>query len=237
MLFFKKNGFDLKRFMKKAEKYSQFESRGFEELVRYYESNAKKIVNKKLGIKLIVISDTHDDLAFDDRFAKFMDTVQEYDIVVILGDICACELSKIVDIIPVEKIIALRGNHDDFDIYENFGIKNVNGQKFTYRGVDFIGIEGSFKYKKGEFPSYTHYESLNLAIKMWQKADVLLTHDCMFTESKYDVAHSGLVGITYYVFNNAVRWHIHGHIHKSYKNSYLNGTVEKSVYGCEYFEI
>lgn len=237
MFFRSNNEFNFKKFMKKAKKYGQFESQGYEELVRHYESNATKVVNKKLGVKLIVISDTHGDLAFDSRFAKFMDTVQEYDLVVILGDIYVYELNKIVDIIPSEKIIALRGNHDSFDIYEKFGIRNINGQKFTYNGIDFVGIEGSFKYKKEEFPSYTHYESLQLATMMPQKADVLLTHDCMFTESKYDIAHSGLAGITYYIFNNTVQWHIHGHIHKSYQSNYSNGCVEKSVYGCEYIEI
>jgi len=237
MFCIKKTEFNFNKFMKKAKKYGQFESESYEDLVRHFESSATKVVNKRLGLKLVVISDTHGDLAFDNRFAKFMDSVQEYDLVVILGDIYVYELNKIVDIIPNEKIIALRGNHDSYDIYEKFGIRNINGQKFTYNGIDFVGIEGSFKYKKADFPSYTHYESLQLATMMPQKADVLLTHDCMFTESKYDIAHSGLAGITYYVLNNAVQWHIHGHIHKSYKKNYLNGTIEKSVYGCEYIEI
>lgn len=237
MLIKKSKAFNIKRFLKKAKKFNQFESKNFEEVVQYYESSASQVTQKELGLKLVVISDTHGDLAFDNRFEKFMNNIPEYDLVVILGDIYCYELDHITKIIPTDRIISLRGNHDSFDIYDRYGIKNINGQIFNYKGVRFAGIEGSFKYKKEEFPSFTHYESLLLATSMPQEADVLLTHDCMFRESKYDIAHSGLAGITYYIFNNNITWHIHGHIHKSYQDTYSNGTTEKSVYGCEYLEI
>lgn len=237
MFFSKENKFNLKSFIRKAKTYDQFETKYFEKLVSHYLDNHRSVVPDELGLKLIVISDTHGDLAFGSRFEAFMSQVSEYDLCVILGDIYGYELEKILQIVPKERIVALRGNHDSFDVYEKFGIRNINGKAFTYKGIKFVGIEGSFKYKKAEFPSYTHYESLYLASKMPQKADALLSHDCMFTESKYDMAHSGLAGITYYVYENAVQWHIHGHIHKSYQNSYINGTREKSVYGCECLEI
>lgn len=237
MFFSKQNKFVLKRFIRKAKTYDQFETKYFEKLVSYYLDNHRTVVPNQLGLKLIMISDTHGDLAFGNRFESFMSQVSDYDLCVILGDIYGCELEKVLQIVPKEKIIALRGNHDSFDVYDKFGIRNINGQVFLYKGKKLAGIEGSFRYKKAKFPSYTHYESLYLASKMPQKADVLLSHDCMFIESKYDMAHSGLAGITYYVYENAVQWHIHGHIHKSYQKKYSNGTNEKSVYGCEYLEI
>lgn len=237
MEFFKRKKFEFKKFISNAKNFGQFEIAAFEELVQYYEKNSNSIVQKSFGLKLIVISDTHGDLAFDNRFAKFMDQIPEYDLVIILGDIHCYELDKIVDIVPNEKIIALRGNHDKFEIYDKYNIRNINGQIYEYNGIKFAGIEGSFKYKHGEFPSYTHYESLVLASAIPRDAEILITHDSMFKENKYDVAHMGLAGITYYLLENKVQWHIHGHIHKSYQNQYVNGTREKSVYGCEYIEI
>lgn len=237
MTLFRNDSFNIKKFLKKAKKFNQFESKNFEEMVQYYESSVSQVLPKKLGLKLVVISDTHGDLAFENRFEQFMNNIPEYDLVVILGDIYCYELVQITKIIPVDKIIGLRGNHDSFDIYDKYGIKNINGHVFNYKGVKLAGIEGSFRYKKEEFPSFTHYESLKLVTSMLQEADVLLTHDCMFKESKYDIAHSGLAGITYYIFKNNLIWHIHGHIHKSYQDTYSNGTIEKSVYGCEYLEI
>lgn len=237
MFYSKQNKFNLNRFIRKAKACDSFEAKYFEKLVLHYSVNHRPVVPKKLGLKLIVISDTHGDLAFGNSFEIFMSRISEYDLCVILGDIYGYELEKVTQIVPNNKIIALRGNHDSYDVYEKFNIHNINGQMISCKGIKFAGIEGSFKYKKENFPSYTHYESLMLAYHMPQTADVLLSHDCLFTESKYDIAHSGLAGITYYVYENAVQWHIHGHIHKSYQDIYINGTHEKSIYGCEYLEI
>lgn len=227
----------LRKFLKHAKECAPRESKYFETIVEYYTRKDKKIVERELGLKLIVISDTHGDLAFGNRFEEFMLDKNDYDLCIILGDIYGYELDKILKIIPKDKIIALRGNHDSFEVYDEYGIRNINGSIFVYKGIKFAGIEGSFRYKDTEFPSYTHYESLCMASEMPPKADVLITHDRMFTESRYNDAHAGLVGITYYVFENAVQWHIHGHIHESYQKEYSNGTHEKSVYGCEYIEI
>ncbi len=229
--------FNLKRFLKKAKKYDQFEQNAFEEVVRHYESSAPKVEQRKLGLTLVVISDTHGDLAFGDRFEEFISKVPKFDLMIILGDMYTYELDIITKLVPPEKIIGVRGNHDSFRLYADYGIFELDGKGYIYKGVKFAGIEGSFKYKVQKFPSYTHYESLLLASEMPQEADVLITHDAMFTESKYDVAHSGLIGITYYAYKNAVKWHIHGHTHKSYDNVYSNGTYEKCVYGCEVIEI
>ena len=60
----------------------------------------------------------------------------------------------------------------------------------------------------------------------------------LFVNSKKeDVAHQGLFGITYYLYKNKIPYHIHGHIHNSYKNIMINGTKEISVYMYEYIEL
>ena len=237
MFFWKKQRFWINAFLKKAKHFDPFETKAYVPLVSVCKEEAGEVEQKHFGLRLIVISDTHGDLAFGDNFRHFIDGAGEYDLCVILGDIYVYELDKITEYVPVEKIIALRGNHDCFDVYDKHGIKNINGEIFTYKGVRFAGIEGSFKYKKEEFPSYTHYESLALAYKMPKEADVLLSHDRMFESDNYDKAHSGLFGITYNIFKNQVKWHIHGHIHESYMCFLENGTIEKSIYGCEIVEI
>lgn len=229
--------FNLNKFIKKAKKYDAFESKRYEELVEYLKTVSRPVEQCRFDLKLIVISDTHGDLAFGDRFKAFMESISVYDLCIILGDIYAYELDKICEIIPPEKIIALRGNHDKFDVYDKHKIVNINGKIHSVKGIKIAGIEGSNRYKNEDAPLYTHYESLLLAYKMPQDADVLITHDLMFTESQYDKAHEGMVGITYYVMKNRIKYHIHGHIHKSYKKQYSNNVIEKSVYGCEYIEL
>ncbi|MBP3359746.1 MAG: metallophosphoesterase family protein [Clostridia bacterium] len=237
MKFFRKKDSTVVDFLKKARKFDSFESAKYEEIISYLMENCSLVEAKKLGLKLAVISDTHGDLAFGEKFRKFMLNIEEYDLCIVLGDVSTYELDKITELVPINKIIALRGNHDRFDVYHKHGITNINGKVYTCKGIRIAGIEGSNRYKNEKYPLYTHYESLKLAYDMPQKADILISHDCIFTESKYDKAHEGMAGLSYYVYKNNVMYHIHGHIHKSYRSNYPNGTEEISVYGCEYIEI
>lgn len=236
-IFKKGEDFRIDRFIKKAVKWDPFEIRKYEEL--YNDLFARKVFvrPRQFGMKLIVISDTHGYLAFDkSRFPSFLDSVGEYDLCLLLGDIHLAEMPIILDCIPIEKIIAVKGNHDMFDIYSKFGVRDISGNSYEYNGVRFVGLDGSFKYKSEPFPSHTQYESLVIANRL-PKADVLLSHDIMLSNFDREPAHSGLIGITYYIYANSVQWHFHGHIHKSYESEYLNGSREKSVYLCEYVEI
>lgn len=229
--------FDFQRFLKKAARWDAYEMQKYEELYRHIHENRTMARQRRLGLKLLILSDTHGHLAFDkSRFPAFLDTVGEFDLCILLGDIHPAEMPIILDCIPKEKIIALKGNHDEFDLYERFGIRDISGRCFTYKGVRFAGLEGSFRYKAEPCPSYTQYESL-LAADELPQADVLLTHDialCDFTRSP---AHAGLIGIAHYIYKHGVLFHFHGHIHQSWEKSYDNGTIEKSIYLCEAVEI
>lgn len=238
MFFCKKNkGFSYDRFMKKAKRFSPFELEEYNALADHLKENMTKAVFRKLGLKLIVISDTHGHFAFsEERLPAFLNRAGEYDLCILLGDIHPADMEQITELIPKEKILALRGNHDDFDLYENFGIREMSGKTVTYKGVTFAGIEGSFRYKNRNFPSFTQYESLKNFEKL-KKADVLISHDGMFEHSKNDMAHVGLAGITRYIYTHAPVWHIHGHSHLSYRKDYDNGTAEKCVYLAECIEI
>ena len=54
----------LRKFLKYAKKCDPRESKYFETIAEYYARKAKKSIERELGLKLIVISDTHGDLAF-----------------------------------------------------------------------------------------------------------------------------------------------------------------------------
>ncbi len=229
--------FRIQKFVKEAANFDSLEIKKYEELFRLLRENQRAVVPKSLGLKLLVVSDTHGYLAFgDNRFPRFMDTVGEYDLCVLLGDILPEDMVRILDCIPKEEIIAVKGNHDSFSIYSEFGVREISGESYECKGVRFAGLDGSFRYKNEEFPSHTQYESLAISRGLPQ-ADVLLTHDIMLKDFHSDPAHSGLIGITDYIYRNRVQWHFHGHIHKSYVKQYGNGTREKSVYLCECFEI
>lgn len=223
--------------MKQARKFGPFELQKYEPLVAHLRQHALRTTPISFGLKLIVISDTHGDIAFHpDNFEAFVRGIKEFDLCLLLGDIHPKDLDIILEIIPKQKIAALKGNHDSFELYSRVGVREFSGRTISYKGVTLSGLEGSFRYKNEYYPLFTQYESLRIAREM-PAADVLVTHDKAFEAAGGNAAHVGLVGITHLIYRDAVQWHIHGHLHKSYQRTFDNGTIEKCVHRYEYLEI
>lgn len=189
--------------------------------------------NKK--VRMIVISDTHNCLK-EEEFRQFIECHNIYDICILLGDHNSNDISILLKYIDKNKIYGLLGNHD-YDYLLDYGIPNLNGRVIDVNGTTLLGIEGSFKYKPSNFPSFSQKESI-LFFDDKPKVDILLSHDNRFDSSmERNPAHQGLFEITYYLFKNKVPYHIHGHIHNPYKKDMINGTKEISVYMFEYLEL
>lgn len=224
-------------FLSTAKKWSPFEIDAYSDHVSDLEKNAVPVAYAPLGMKVVVISDTHGHLAFGNhRLESFLDRVGEFDLCLLLGDIEPEEMGRICDCIPREKILGVLGNHDLPTLYRDFGIKDISGKTVKYRGVTVGGIGGSFRYKDADFPSLTNYQSLALAEKM-PSVDILITHDTAFNRNYRDPAHAGLAGISHCLFKKGAKLHFHGHIHSSYEKKYSNGAIEKSIYLAECLEI
>jgi len=81
-----KRPFRIEKFLKKAEKFDPFEIGKYGELYDYLKKSPKTAAPKKLGLKLLVISDTHGYLAFGEhRLPAYLDTVGAFDLCVLLG--------------------------------------------------------------------------------------------------------------------------------------------------------
>ena len=191
--------------------------------------------NFNKSLKLIVICDSHNYWNFNE-FIRFVHKHNNYDICILLGDHSSNDIEKILKCIDKTKIYGLLGNHDK-NYLKEYNIKSLNGQVININDISLLGIEGSYKYKPEDFPSFTQKESIDF-LSDKPKVDILVSHDNRFDSSKKeDVAHQGLFGITYYLYKNKIPYHIHGHIHKSYKNILKNDTKEISVYMYEYIEL
>lgn len=203
----------------------------YEESFKTFEP-ARKI---EKNIKLLVIADTHGDLKLN-KDLKYSIIDKEFDLCCILGDVSDYDIRIILEYIPKEKIVALLGNHDRFDLLRTYDLKDINGKVIEVNGVKIGGIQGSFKYKPEEFPSFSHEESIAFLNQM-PPADILLSHDKPFVYDYHQPAHDGLKGITNYLYKNRVPINIHGHIHTSYLSQLKNGTVVKGVYEVEMVEV
>ena len=202
-----------------------------------YEQSLKNNGVKKFNgvIKLLVIADTHGDLALSKESCKKLVDV-DYDLCCILGDIHDADYKVILKYIPKKKIVALLGNHDRYSLLSEYGIEDLNGRIIEYNGIKIGGIHGSFKYKEEDFPSFTHKESINF-LKSMEDCDILLSHDKPFIFDYKDPVHDGLKGITKYVYENKIPVVIHGHIHKNYNIRLKNGTNVIGVYGVKTIDI
>lgn len=209
------------------KKYSNQE----DTLLKIYGNS--RILNNK--IRLIVITDTHNTLR-EEEFRNFILNCGEYDVCLLLGDFGSNDLPIILRYIDKKKIYALLGNHD-YNYIKEYELNNLNGNVININGVRLLGIQGSFKYKPSDFPSFSQKESI-LFLSDKPEVDVLVSHDIRFNSmSERDPAHQGLFGITYYLFKNKVPYHIHGHIHNPYRKDMINGTKEISSFMYEYIEL
>ena len=190
-------------------------------------------LNKK--IRLLIIADTHGSLN-ENEFREFLNN-NYYDCCIMIGDHYNRDIDIILKYIDKNKLYGLLGNHD-YDYLSNYGINNLNGKVIYINGVSILGIQGSFKYKSVDFPSFTEEESIKFFEKK-ESVDILISHDRKLDpyKVKKDPAHQGLIGITKYLYEKKVPVHIHGHIHDNYEEVMLNKTKEISVFGYKIVEV
>lgn len=233
-MFFRKK-FDFEKFYKKIAKADEFDFKPYmdfeEELIEEY-GRAKRWNSH---LRLLVIADTHGGVAEED-FAELIKEGPSYDACIMLGDHTPDDIEKILRYVPKEKIIGVLGNHDSFELYKEYGIKDINGKIVEIAGVRFAGIQGSFRYKDEKYPLYTQKESIDLAEEM-EEADVLISHDMAFNKDYTNVAHAGLAGILYYIYKSRIAVHIYGHYHKNSEKMLQNGTKEIGTYMYRFIEI
>jgi len=193
--------------------------------------------NNKLNIKILFITDTHNCLTYEKEILDQIKNITEYDYCILLGDHSADDLYEITKIIPKEKICGVLGNHDSWEKYKEYDIKNIDGKVIDIKGIRIAGISGSFKYKNSDqYALYTHEESIEIANNM-EAADILVSHDKPFTEKQYGDAHDGLKGITQYIYKNHIPLHIHGHLHEESEEILKNGTKSIGLYKIKLIEL
>lgn len=185
------------------------------------------------SFNVLFVADTHGSLRNHlDELEELLEnfTLFELQAVIFLGDVSLRDIEILRAYIPDLNEISygVLGNHDNFGDLEKAGIKNLDGQIVNINGLTFGGFGGSIKYKNSDAPLLTDEESLIKADNL-ERVDIFITHDGPKNESK-DVAHSGLLGITKYIFDKQPKYHFYGHLHKHIVTTERNTT---SI--CEYF--
>lgn len=194
--------------------------------------------NENLGLKILFITDTHNCLAYTDKYINYIKSLnqEDYDICLILGDLSGSDFETIKAIISDEKLYGIVGNHDSINALEANNIKNINGQVIECKGVKIAAIMGSNRYKSGAYGMITQEECSDLAKNM-NSADILVSHDKAYVFDRNDNVHDGLRGITEYIYKNHIPLHIHGHLHEEMEETLKNGTKSIDVYQIKLMEV
>ena len=194
--------------------------------------------NANFGLKILFITDTHNCLAYTDKYINYLKGLnhEDYDICLILGDLSGLDFDAIKAVIPNEKLYGIVGNHDSINALEVNNIKNINGQVIECKGVKIAAIMGSNRYKSGDYGMITQEECSDLANNM-DSADILVSHDKAYIFDRNDNVHDGLRGITEYIYKNHIPLHIHGHLHEEMEEILKNGTKSIGVYQIKLMEV
>ena len=76
----------------------------------------------------------------------------DYDVCVLLGDIPVDAIKLIKEYVCKKHLIAVAGNHDDWNTPELGGAENIHKKCVGYCGYSFAGFSGSARYKHGDYP-------------------------------------------------------------------------------------
>ncbi|MFQ3673037.1 MAG: metallophosphoesterase [Aggregatilineales bacterium] len=146
----------------------------------------------------------------------------DVDLIVSCGDMPAAYLDYISSILG-KPLLYVRGNHDEMYTTEPPGGIDLHNNLFEYKGVSFIGLEGSIQYNNGPI-QYTQHEMrmkvLQLAPRLrynrWKRGygvDVFVTHSPpKGIHDADDLPHQGFSAFLDFLTWYRPRYMIHGHV-------------------------
>lgn len=170
-------------------------------------------------MRILFISD-EENKEYWDFFRK--EAFEDIDIIVSCGDLKAEYLSYLVTMTSLP-VLYVRGNHDDKYVYkEPEGCICIEDDIFDYEGVRFLGLGGSYRYKKGK-NQYTEVEMKHRIRRLWFKLfrkkgfDVLVTHAPAYgVNDGEDLSHRGFAIFLKLIEKYHPKCFAHGHVHMNY---------------------
>lgn len=174
-------------------------------------------------MKILFISD-EENKAYWDFFKK--EVFADIDLIVSCGDLKAEYLSFLTTMTSIP-VLYVRGNHDDkYEMQEPEGCICIEDDIYEYEGVRFLGLGGSYRYKKGK-NQYTEEEMRKRIKRLWFKLflkkgfDVLVTHAPAYgVNDGDDLSHRGFETFGELIEKYQPKCFAHGHVHLNYGRQY-----------------
>lgn len=149
--------------------------------------------------------------------------LDEFDLIIACGDLHKSYLEFLVTLSHCP-LLYVPGNHDDgYEKNPPEGCICIDGKVFEYKGVRFLGLGGSYRYRPNGVYMYTEHEMKKRIAKLWFQLtkyrgfDVLVTHAPAFGHGDMDtMAHRGFKCFLDLLDKYKPKYMIHGHVHKTY---------------------
>ena len=179
-------------------------------------------------MKILAIADK-ESKKYWDFFERGM--LDDIDLIISCGDLDPRYLSFLVTFAHCP-LIYVRGNHDDK--YEDIppdGCECIEDRIYVYKGVRFLGLGGSIRYKLGN-NQYEQKEmdkrvkKLRFKLHKHKGFDVLVTHSPAKGEGDgEDHPHQGFEAFLGLLDKFKPKYFLHGHVHQSYGRKYKRHRV------------
>ena len=159
------------------------------------------------------------------------------DVIVSCGDLDPSYLSFLATFFR-GPVLYVHGNHDAcYQEKPPEGCISIEDQVYVYRGVRFLGLGGSMRYKNGPY-QYTENQMKQRAKRLWLQLarhkgfDILVTHaPALHLGDGSGLTHTGFQTFRTLMEKYRPAFFVHGHVHLSYDPSarrvsrYLDTTI------------
>lgn len=169
-------------------------------------------------MRILAVSDIESKYLYDYYTPGKLDNI---DIIIACGDLSVDYLEFLVTLADVP-LLYVHGNHDDKFKREPEGCVCIDEKFYEYKGIRFIGLGGSYRYKDGKY-MYSERQMKRRIQKLWFKIrrhggiDVLVTHSPARHLNDFDNhTHRGFNCFNLLLERYKPKLFVHGHVHTNY---------------------
>lgn len=171
-------------------------------------------------MKILAVSDKESSYFYD--FYK-PGKLKDFDLIIACGDLHKSYLEFLVTMARCP-LLYVPGNHDDsFEKNPPEGCICIDNQIYEYKGVRFLGLGGSYRYKEYGTYMYTEREMQGKIRRLWPQLfrykgfDVLVTHAPVRNMGDLDdLPHRGFRCFEDLLKKYRPKYMLHGHVHRNY---------------------
>ncbi|MDO4294741.1 MAG: metallophosphoesterase [bacterium] len=148
--------------------------------------------------------------------------LSDIDLIISCGDLSPHYLSFLVTM-GRAPLIYVHGNHDvQYDRNPPSGCTCIDDQIYEYKGIRFLGLGGSMRYKPGPY-QYTERQmrrriaKLRFCLLRKRGFDILVTHSPAYQlHDGDDLPHKGFQCFLKLLEKYKPKYFLHGHVHLNY---------------------